>query len=88
MELSDYWKSSGVDTEEAKKRYLNFKDSKLYDFRRVELEKMAHEIVKHHMKHNAEVEACDLLIEVERLDMLVDFVEEVDHQRVCHYLIR
>ncbi|CAJ0930839.1 unnamed protein product, partial [Mesorhabditis belari] len=74
MELSDYWKSSGVDTEEAKKR-------------RVELEKLAHEIVKHHMKHNAEVEACDLLIEVERLDMLVEFVEEVDHQRVCHYLI-
>ncbi|KHJ84078.1 hypothetical protein OESDEN_16212 [Oesophagostomum dentatum] len=39
------------------------------------------------MKHNAEVEACDLLIEIERLDLLMEYVEDVDHQRVCLYLL-
>ncbi|CAJ0574536.1 unnamed protein product, partial [Mesorhabditis spiculigera] len=75
MELVDEWKNGVTpDGEDAKTR-------------RQPLEKMAREIVQHHMKHNAEVEACDLLIEVERLDMLIDFVEEVEHQRVCHYLV-
>uniref|UniRef100_A0A0N5A938 26S proteasome non-ATPase regulatory subunit 2 n=1 Tax=Syphacia muris TaxID=451379 RepID=A0A0N5A938_9BILA len=49
--------------------------------------KLVTEIVAHNMKHNAEVEACDLLIEIERLDLLIGFVEEVDHQRVCSYLL-
>ncbi|PAV63079.1 hypothetical protein WR25_19852 [Diploscapter pachys] len=39
------------------------------------------------MRHNAEVEACDLLIEIERLDLLKDYVEEPDHGRVCMYLL-
>lgn len=33
------------------------------------------------------VEACDLLIEIERLDLLLDYVHEADHQRVCLYLL-
>lgn len=56
--------------------------------RREELLTMARHIVVHNMKHNAEVEACDLLIEIERLDLLQEHVLDVDHPRVCLYLLR
>jgi 26S proteasome regulatory subunit N1 len=46
------------------------------------------DIVKHNMRHNAEVEACDLLTEIEQLYLLLEFVEEVNHGRVCLYLLR
>jgi 26S proteasome regulatory subunit N1 len=39
------------------------------------------------MAHNAETEACDLLMEIERLDQLKDFVEAGDQPRVCRYLL-
>ncbi|CAI2352032.1 unnamed protein product [Caenorhabditis sp. 36 PRJEB53466] len=57
------------------------------DARKTELIQLTKDIVAHHMKHNAEVEACDLLIEIERLDLLLTYVQEVDHQRVCLYLL-
>lgn len=57
------------------------------DARKAELLKLTQDIVSHHMKHNAEVEACDLLIEIERIDLLISYVQEVDHQRVCLYLL-
>ncbi|CAL2040162.1 unnamed protein product [Caenorhabditis brenneri] len=57
------------------------------DARKAELLQLTQDIVSHHMKHNAEVEACDLLIEIERLDLLNSYVQEVDHQRVCLYLL-
>ncbi|ULT94858.1 hypothetical protein L3Y34_003948 [Caenorhabditis briggsae] len=57
------------------------------DARKAELLQLTQDIVSHHMKHNAEVEACDLLIEIERLDLLVTYVQEVDHQRVCLYIL-
>lgn len=73
MEIAEEWRSVPEDAEEE---------------RRDALLKLVKETVSHNMKHNAEVEACDLLIEIERLDLLIDFVEEVDHQRVCLYLLR
>lgn len=44
------------------------------------------EIVRYNVKHNAEPEACDLLLEVERLEKILDFIEEHNYQRVCLYL--
>ena len=44
------------------------------------------EIIPFHMKHNAEPEAVDLLLEVERLDMLSEHVTEANHARTCLYL--
>lgn len=44
-------------------------------------------VVKHHMEHNAEAEAVDLLMELERLDLLTDYVDEHSEQRVCLYLL-
>lgn len=49
------------------------------DARRAELISEAHVIVPYHMQHNAEAEACDLLMEMEQLELLTsqDYVDKV-----------
>lgn len=49
---------------------------------------LAREIIPYHMSHNAEAEACDLMMEIERLDMALEYVDEQAHTRVCLYLTR
>ncbi|XP_071735874.1 26S proteasome non-ATPase regulatory subunit 2 homolog A-like [Rutidosis leptorrhynchoides] len=44
------------------------------------------QIVAFHMKHNAEPEAVDLLMEVESLEKLVKHVDKTNFKRTCHYL--
>ncbi|KAG8386850.1 hypothetical protein BUALT_Bualt03G0191900 [Buddleja alternifolia] len=44
------------------------------------------QIVEFHMKHNAEPEAVDLLMEVEDLDLLTEHVDEANYKRTCLYL--
>ncbi|XP_066587584.1 26S proteasome non-ATPase regulatory subunit 2 [Prorops nasuta] len=53
---------------------------------RKKLIQLVHEIVPYNMDHNAETEACDLLMEIERLDLLRKYVDESAYQRVCLYL--
>merc|ERR1712117_517567 len=48
---------------------------------------MAKLIVPSQMKHHAEAEACDLLMEVEQLDDLQQYVDDSAHNRVCLYLV-
>ena len=43
-------------------------------------------IVPYHMHHNAEHEACDLLMEIESLDLLAEYVDSSNCSRVCLYL--
>jgi 26S proteasome regulatory subunit N1 len=52
-----------------------------------ELFKLAEDIVQFYMKHNAEADACDLLMEIEQLDVLFKYVEKDTYQRVCLYLL-
>jgi 26S proteasome regulatory subunit N1 len=40
------------------------------------------------MGHNAEAEACDALMEVEKLEELDQYVEDNAYARVCLYLKR
>ena len=47
---------------------------------------LAHQIVPYNMAHNAETEACDLLMEIEKLEFLEQYVDESAYQRVCLYL--
>jgi 26S proteasome regulatory subunit N1 len=75
MQMAEEWRRVGDGTPKSKDR-------------RDELLTLVRDIVRHNMKHNAEVEACDLLLEIERLDLLKEYVEEVDHARVCLYLLR
>uniref|UniRef100_A0A9J8BFM1 26S proteasome non-ATPase regulatory subunit 2 n=1 Tax=Cyprinus carpio carpio TaxID=630221 RepID=A0A9J8BFM1_CYPCA len=48
--------------------------------------KLVREIVPYNMAHNAEHEACDLLMEIERLDMLDTYIDENAYAKVCLYL--
>ncbi|KAJ1536393.1 proteasome regulatory particle base subunit [Nowakowskiella sp. JEL0078] len=45
------------------------------------------ELVPFFLKHNAEADACDLLIELESLDQLPKFVDKNTFQRVCLYIV-
>lgn len=51
-----------------------------------ELMDLVQQIVAFHMKHNAEPEAVDLLMEVEDLDLLVEHVDKTNYKRTCLYL--
>lgn len=52
-----------------------------------DLLKLVDEIVPFDMEHNAEPEACDLLLEVDKLDKITQFVDENNYSRVCLYLL-
>ncbi|GMP67377.1 hypothetical protein CsSME_00027381 [Camellia sinensis var. sinensis] len=51
-----------------------------------DLMELVQQIVAFHMKHNAEYEAVDLLMEVEDLDLLVEHVDKTNYKRTCLYL--
>ena len=55
---------------------------------RANLLKQVQEIVPYLMGHNAEAEACDLLMEIEKLDLVEKHVDESTYSRVCLYLSR
>ena len=50
--------------------------------------KVALEIVPFFLKHNAEADACDLLLELEQVGKLVEFVDKNTFERVCLYIQR
>nr|XP_011466925.1 PREDICTED: 26S proteasome non-ATPase regulatory subunit 2 homolog A isoform X1 [Fragaria vesca subsp. vesca] len=52
-----------------------------------DLMELVQQIVAFHMRHNAEPEAVDLLMEVEDLDLLVEHVDKTNFKRTCLYLI-
>jgi 26S proteasome regulatory subunit N1 len=47
---------------------------------------LVRQIIPYNMKHNAEAEACDLLMEIEQLQLLEQYVDEGAYSRVCLYL--
>jgi 26S proteasome regulatory subunit N1 len=44
------------------------------------------QIVPFHVKHNAEPEAVDLLMEVENLELLTQHIDKGNYKRTCSYL--
>jgi len=52
-----------------------------------DLKQLALEIVPFFMSHNAEADACDLLLEIESLDELVQYVDKNTYERVCLYIV-
>lgn len=44
-------------------------------------------IVPFNMKHNAEPEACDLLMEVDKLEKIMNHIDTNNYKRVCLYLL-
>ena len=55
---------------------------------RDQLNKLIHDIVPYLMSHNAEAEACDLMMEVEKMNELIQYVDDTAYTRVCLYLKR
>ncbi|GAV08369.1 hypothetical protein RvY_18076 [Ramazzottius varieornatus] len=51
------------------------------------LASLARQIVKYFMEHNAEPEGCDLLMEMDQLALLPEFVDAHSYNKVCLYLI-
>ncbi|XP_026327606.1 26S proteasome non-ATPase regulatory subunit 2 [Hyposmocoma kahamanoa] len=45
------------------------------------------DVVSFDMKHSAEIQACDLLMEIDRLDLLTQHMDQSNYPRVCLYLI-
>lgn len=45
------------------------------------------QVVPFFLKHNAEADAVDLLLEIEQIDKIVGFVDENTFQRVCLYMV-
>jgi len=58
-----------------------------FEANKAKLVELAKLIVPSQMSHNTEAEACDLLMEVEQLDLLHDYVDEDAYNRVCLYLV-
>jgi len=58
-----------------------------WEANKAKLVELAKKIVPSQMKHNTEAEACDLLMEVEQLDLLHQYVDEDAYNRVCLYLV-
>jgi 26S proteasome regulatory subunit N1 len=50
--------------------------------------KLALNITPFFLSHNGEADACDLLLEIEAIDKILDFVDENTFSRVCLYLVR
>ena len=51
-----------------------------------DINQLVDQIIPQFINHNEEPEAVDLLLEVERLDSLIDFTTENNFERVCVYL--
>ncbi len=49
---------------------------------------LVRDIAVYCLEHSAETEACDLLMEVEKVEMISELVTEDIHDRVCLYLVR
>jgi 26S proteasome regulatory subunit N1 len=47
---------------------------------------LTNDIIPFLMRHNAEADACDLLMEIEQLDLIETFVDKDTFSRVCLYL--
>lgn len=44
-------------------------------------------IIPFNISHNSEPEACDLLLEVERLQDILQYIDETNYDRICLYLL-
>ena len=72
-EIAQEWDEITLDAEEGQ-------------VKRQQLSNLVQQIIPYQMTHNAEAEACDLLMEIEQLELLETYVDEAAHSRVCLYL--
>lgn len=56
-------------------------------FSKDDILRLSLDIVPYFLKHNGEEEAVDLLLEIESIDKLPQFVDENTYKRVCQYMV-
>jgi hypothetical protein len=85
----DYeWRRQALDLEQDWKSHDQETDQ---EYREQTLLPRVRDLVRHNLNCHAEVEACDILMEVERVGMLLELADEMEHmdyERICLYLIR
>jgi len=79
-EIVAEWNDMTTETTEGQDEAMDDLDKK------TQLLHLVQQIIPSQMKHHAEAEACDLLMEVERLDYLEQYVDKTAFNRVCLYL--
>lgn len=52
------------------------------------LQSLVNNIIQYCLDHNAEAEACDLLMEMDSIGQIIEYVTESIHERACLYLTR
>lgn len=57
------------------------------EFSKEEILDLSLEIVPYFLKHNGETDAVDLLLEIEAIGKLPQFVDENTYERVCQYMV-
>jgi len=81
-EIVSEWNDMTVETTKEEEADASMEDAE----KKTQLMDLVKRIIPAQMKHHAEAEACDLLIEVERLDLLQEYVDKQAYNRVCRYL--
>ena len=56
------------------------------NFFREKLLPLAKSIIKFNAHNNAEIQACDVALELDHLDLLVENLDENNYLKVCQYL--
>jgi 26S proteasome regulatory subunit N1 len=87
--------SEGKSTNNLEKDEKTLEQEKLEDeagesrkFTAEQLQDAAKDCVDFFMKHNAEADAVDLLMEVESIKKLPEWTDDRTYARVCQYLVR
>lgn len=58
-----------------------------FEFSKEDILQLSLDIVPYFLKHNGETDAVDLLLELEAIDKLPQFVDENTFERVCQYMV-
>lgn len=58
-----------------------------FEFSKEVILQLSLEIVPYFLKHNGEADAVDLLLEIEAVEKLPQFVDENTYERVCQYMV-
>ncbi|QLG70529.1 hypothetical protein HG535_0A04690 [Zygotorulaspora mrakii] len=58
-----------------------------FEFSKGSILRLCLDIVPYFLKHNGETEAVDLLLEIEAIDKLPQYVDENTFERVCQYMV-
>ena len=54
----------------------------------INVDPLVSQIARYYMEHNDEPDACDLLLEMDRLEDIIELVDEESHSRVCTCLLQ